>query len=71
MRRMTEIGFGRYRYRGVCLNSQDVQGVGDDGLFQRNPPSPVSLDERNLGGIGKGENVQAMKPRCVGEEAER
>ncbi len=24
-----------------------------------------------LGGIGKGENVQAMKPRCVGEEAER
>ena len=26
------------------------------------------LDVRKLGGIGKGENVPAMKPRCVGEE---
>ncbi len=46
------------------------KGVGDDGLFQRNSPSPASLDERNSGGR-EGENVLAMQPHCVGEEAER
>ena len=55
----------RHRRPSWKLNADSsCEEVGDGGCFYF-MPNPTSPDE---GGIGKGENVQAMKPHCVEEE---